>query len=104
MSETFMKRIRIGAGAGFAGDRIEPAVELVERARWISCALNVWRNAPSRWRNWRASAIRPPATTPAGAAHARGARPGHGAGVRIVTNMGAANPLGRHAGGAGRGA
>jgi hypothetical protein len=26
-----MKSIRIGAGAGFAGDRIEPAVELVEQ-------------------------------------------------------------------------
>ena len=26
-----MKTIRIGAGAGFSGDRIEPAVELVEK-------------------------------------------------------------------------
>ena len=27
-----MKTIRIGSGAGFAGDRIEPAVELAEQA------------------------------------------------------------------------
>src|ERR1051325_4847889 len=26
-----MKRIRVGAGAGYSGDRIEPAVELAER-------------------------------------------------------------------------
>ena len=26
-----MKTIRIGAGAGYSGDRIEPAVELAER-------------------------------------------------------------------------
>jgi hypothetical protein len=32
MSESnTMTRIRIGAGAGFAGDRIEPAVELIEK-------------------------------------------------------------------------
>src|SRR3954471_22734999 len=27
----FMKRIRIGSGAGYSGDRIEPAVELAEK-------------------------------------------------------------------------
>ena len=26
-----MKTVRIGTGAGYAGDRIEPAVELVEK-------------------------------------------------------------------------
>ena len=26
-----MKKIRIGSGAGYAGDRIEPAVELMEK-------------------------------------------------------------------------
>ena len=28
-----MRSIRIGAGAGYAGDRIEPAVELAEKGR-----------------------------------------------------------------------
>ena len=26
-----MKTIRIGSGAGYAGDRIEPAIDLIER-------------------------------------------------------------------------
>jgi hypothetical protein len=26
-----MRRVRIGAGAGYSGDRIEPAVELAEK-------------------------------------------------------------------------
>ena len=26
-----MKKIRIGGGAGFAGDRVDPAVTLIER-------------------------------------------------------------------------
>ena len=26
-----MKKIRIGSGAGYAGDRIEPAIDLIER-------------------------------------------------------------------------
>lgn len=28
-----MKKVRIGAGAGFSGDRIDPAVELAESGR-----------------------------------------------------------------------
>ena len=28
-----MKKIRIGSGAGYAGDRIEPAVELMEKRK-----------------------------------------------------------------------
>lgn len=28
-----MKKIRIGSGAGFAGDRIEPAVEIMEKGK-----------------------------------------------------------------------
>ena len=35
-----MKKIRIGSGAGYAGDRIEPAVELMEI--WIILSLNAW--------------------------------------------------------------
>ena len=37
-----MKKIRIGSGAGYAGDRIEPAVELMEKEIWIILSLNAW--------------------------------------------------------------
>ena len=29
-----MKTIRIGSGAGYAGDRIEPAMELIEKGKF----------------------------------------------------------------------
>lgn len=87
--------IRIGAGAGFAGDRIEPAIELVEQGnldflvfeclaeRTIALAQNARRSDPDGGFDpmllERMRRVLP-------AAHARG--------VRIVTNAGAANPLG----------
>ncbi len=88
------RRIRIGTGAGYSGDRIEPAVELVEHGaldylvfeclaeRTIALAQQARRRDASlgydplleaRWR-----AVLPLAAK---------------LGVRIVTNMGAANPL-----------
>ncbi|MBV9969509.1 MAG: DUF1446 domain-containing protein, partial [Xanthobacteraceae bacterium] len=90
-----MRAIRIGAGAGFSGDRIEPAVELAARGeldylvfeclaeRTIALAQEALRQDPhagfdpllaERWR----------AVLRACVAH----------GVKIVTNMGAANPTG----------
>ncbi|GGB42848.1 ABC transporter substrate-binding protein [Sphingomonas metalli] len=87
--------VRIGAGAGFAGDRIEPALELVEKGeldflvfeclaeRTIALAQNARRSDPDGGFDpmllERMRRILP-------AARARG--------VRIVTNAGAANPLG----------
>jgi hypothetical protein len=89
-----MKTIRIGAGAGYAGDRWEPALELIETSRLdylcfeclaertIALGQLERRRDPERGYNpfledrWRALL---------GPAKARG--------VRIVTNMGAANPL-----------
>lgn len=87
--------IRIGAGAGFSGDRIEPALELVEHGaldylafeclaeRTIALAHAARRTNPNAGFDPlledRMRAVLP-------AAHARG--------VRIVTNMGAANPIG----------
>ncbi len=86
--------IRIGAGAGYAGDRWEPALELIETSRLdylcfeclaertIALGQLERRVNPDRGYNpfledrWRALL---------GPAKARG--------VRIVTNMGAANPL-----------
>ncbi len=89
------RTIRIGAGAGFSGDRIEPALELVEHGtldylafeclaeRTIALAQAARRTNPDAGFDPlledRMRAVLP-------AAHARG--------VRIVTNMGAANPIG----------
>jgi hypothetical protein len=88
-----MKRARIGGGAGYAGDRIEPALELVERGgigylvfeclaeRTIALAQREKRNDPTRGYDpllgARMRAV-------LGACRARG--------VRIITNAGAANP------------
>jgi len=89
------RTIRIGAGAGFSGDRIEPALELVEHGeldflafeclaeRTIALAQAARRIDPDAGFDPlledRMRMVLP-------AAHARG--------VRIVTNMGAANPAG----------
>src|ERR1700691_4777855 len=89
-----MKTLRIGAGAGYAGDRIERAVELAEKGdldylvfeclaeRTIALAQQ------ARMKDPRAGydpllAERMRAVLPISAAK----------GVRIVTNMGAANPV-----------
>lgn len=87
--------VRIGAGAGFSGDRIDPAVELVEKAeldylvfeclaeRTIALAQAARRNDPlagfDPLLDQRMRAVLPLATR---------------RGVRIVSNMGAANPDG----------
>jgi hypothetical protein len=88
------RTIRLGAGAGYSGDRIEPALELVERGaidilvfeclaeRTIALAQQARRRDPdagfdplldARMRTVLRAAVE--------------------RGVRIVTNMGAANPL-----------
>lgn len=89
-----MKTLRLGAGAGYAGDRIEPAIEIAERGaldylvfeclaeRTIALAQQARRKNPA-----------------AGFDPLLGERlravlaPCRRAGTRIVTNMGAANPL-----------
>lgn len=88
-----MKTIRIGSGAGFQGDRIEPAVELAEKGaldylafeclaeRTIALAQQAKMRDPSSGYDGllerRIKAVLP-------AARANG--------TRIITNMGAANP------------
>lgn len=88
-----MKTIRIGAGAGFQGDRIEPAVELAEKGqldylafeclaeRTIALSQQEKMHDPSagydRLMERRMRAVLPPARRN---------------GTRIITNMGAANP------------
>lgn len=89
------RTVRIGAGAGFSGDRIEPALELVEHGaldylsfeclaeRTIALAQMARRGNPQAgFDPLLADRMRAVLS----AAHQRG--------VRIVTNMGAANPLG----------
>jgi hypothetical protein len=90
-----MKTIRIGAGAGYSGDRIEPAVELAEHGaidylvfeclaeRTIALAQQARQRDPSRGYDPLLEA-RMRAVLPDCAAR----------GVKIVTNMGAANPRG----------
>ncbi len=87
------KRIRIGAGAGYSGDRIEPAVELAEHGaldylvfeclaeRTIAIAQQTRRRDPSLGYDPLLEA-RMRAVLPVAA----------GNGVRIISNMGAANP------------
>ncbi|MCT2582118.1 acyclic terpene utilization AtuA family protein [Actinophytocola gossypii] len=89
-----MRTTRIGSGAGFSGDRIEPAEDLLRRAgladlvleclgertvaqaqqrRLADPSLGYERRLPARFTR----------LLPLAAAH----------GVRVITNMGAANPL-----------
>lgn len=89
-----MKQIRIGAGAGYAGDRIEPAIELADRGRLdflvfeclaertIALAQQAKRKDPAAGYD------------PLLSARLRAVLPAcHTFGTRIISNMGAANPL-----------
>jgi hypothetical protein len=86
--------MRIGSGAGFAGDRLEPAVDLAARAGLDDLVLECLAErtiALGQQRRLRDPALgydprlrsRFEPLLPVAAAH----------GVRVVTNMGAANPL-----------
>jgi hypothetical protein len=89
-----MRTIRIGAGAGYSGDRIEPAVELAEKGaldylvfeclaeRTIAIAQAAKMKDPNAGYD-PLLAARMKAVLPACRAN----------GVKIVTNMGAANPI-----------
>src|SRR5690349_5340626 len=89
-----MRKIRLGAGAGYSGDRIEPAVELAEHGdldylvfeclaeRTIALAQQARRLDPEGGYDPLLEE-RMRAVLPACAAR----------GIRIVTNMGAANPV-----------
>jgi hypothetical protein len=89
-----MRTIRIGAGAGFSGDRIEPAVEVVEKGevqylvfeclaeRTIALAQQARMKDPAQgYDPLLAERMR----AVLGACRAKG--------IRVVTNMGAANPV-----------
>lgn len=88
-----MKTIRIGSGAGYAGDRLEPALELIEKGnidyisfeclaeRTIAIAQQAKLKDPTKGYNnlleYRMEQVLPLATK-------------HN--VKVITNMGAANP------------
>lgn len=94
MNDKIAAKIRIGTGAGFAGDRIDPAVALVERGgldyivfeclaeRTIALAVRARMENPDAGYDplleERMRAVLPAAVRN---------------GVRVITNMGAANPL-----------
>ncbi|KVG27272.1 acyclic terpene utilization AtuA family protein [Burkholderia diffusa] len=90
---SYERRVRIGAGAGYSGDRIEPAVELAEHGqldylvfeclaeRTIAIAQQARRKDPSLGYDPLLDA-RMQAVLPVAVAKR----------VRIVSNMGAANP------------
>ncbi len=89
-----MKTIRIGAGAGYSGDRIEPAVEVAEKGnidylvfeclaeRTIAIAQKAKLNNPEAGYD-ALLAARMRAVLPACKQK----------GIKLITNMGAANPL-----------
>lgn len=88
-----MKKIRIGTGAGYSGDRIEPAVELAEQG---DIGYLVFECLAERTIAIAQQAkLRDPALgyDPLLVARLRAVLPAcRRAGVRIITNMGAANP------------
>jgi len=88
-----MKTIRIGSGAGYSGDRIEPAVELAERGdiRYLGFECLAERTIALA----QVQKLRDPSLGFDPLLRARMEavlRPCAAAGIRIVTNMGAANP------------
>src|SRR5208283_3447804 len=90
-----MKTIRIGSGAGFAGDRIEPAVELAERGglHYLGFECLAERTIALA----QGEKLRDPEAgfDPLLVARMEAVlRPCAANGVRVITNMGAANPLG----------
>jgi hypothetical protein len=89
-----MKRIRIGAGAGYSGDRLEPAVELVEKGDIdyliFECLAERTIALAQRARMQDPAAGYDPLLVERMRAVLASCRE---QGIRIVTNMGAANPL-----------
>ena len=88
-----MKTIRIGSGAGYSGDRIEPAVELAEHGdiRYLGFECLGERTIALA----QVEKLRDPSLGFDPLLRARMEavlRPCAAAGIRIVTNMGAANP------------
>jgi hypothetical protein len=89
-----MRQIRIGAGAGYSGDRIEPAIELAEKGdlQYLVFECLAERTvALAQQAKLKNSAAGYDPLLPD---RLRGVLPlCHSKGIRIITNMGAANPI-----------
>jgi Acyclic terpene utilisation family protein AtuA len=89
-----MRTVRIGAGAGFAGDRLEPAVELAERAGLADIVLECLAERTIALGQGRRLADPDAGYDPRLLPRFERLLPvALARGVRVVTNMGAANPL-----------
>ncbi|HEV7267088.1 MAG TPA: acyclic terpene utilization AtuA family protein [Falsiroseomonas sp.] len=87
--------VRIGAGSSFADDRIEPAVELVERGELDYIAFECLAERTIARENLTRQKDPEKGYTPRLLERMRAVLPASlQQGVRIITNMGAANPLG----------
>jgi hypothetical protein len=89
-----MRQIRIGAGAGYSGDRIEPAIELAEKGdlQYLVFECLAERTIALA----QQAKLRDPASgyDPLLPERFRAVLPlCHSNGIRIITNMGAANPM-----------
>jgi hypothetical protein len=86
--------IRIGCGAGYAGDRIEPAVELAEQGRLDYLVFECLAERTIALAQLRKAQDPRTGYDPLLAARMRAVLPACAAGgVTVITNMGAANPL-----------
>lgn len=89
-----MRPYRIGAGAGYAGDRIDPAVALAERGRLDALVFECLAERTIALAQLRRRADPAHGYDPLLAARLRAVLPACVAqGTTIITNMGAANPL-----------
>jgi hypothetical protein len=89
-----MMQIRIGAGAGYAGDRIQPAVELAEKGELHYLVFECLAERTIALA--QQARLKDPAAgyDPLLAERFRAVLPSCRAnGIRVVTNMGAANPI-----------
>jgi hypothetical protein len=89
-----MRQIRIGAGAGYSGDRIEPAIELAEKGDLHYLVFECLAERTIALA--QQAKLRDPAAgyDPLLPERLRAVLPlCHRKGIRIVTNMGAANPI-----------
>lgn len=88
------KLVRLGAGAGYSGDRIEPAVELAERGRLDYLVFECLAERTIANAQLQRSTVPDGGYDPFLDARIRAVLPACRAnGTRIISNMGAANPL-----------
>jgi hypothetical protein len=89
-----MRQIRIGAGAGYAGDRIEPAVELAEKGNLQYLVFECLAERTIALAQQAKLKDSKAGYDPLLPERLRAVLPlCHAKGIRIVTNMGAANPI-----------